>query len=139
MSTNVFRSVLRTSVPGDHRTAGRVSYATIGNTLTILEGRLFTVARGSAGTFTVSFGQSTNAQFFKGLVSANIECIVADPVAGTNANVRTALLQSVNTNATGSVTGFTFVTLNKSAVVADLADGDQFTFETITRDTEILA
>lgn len=139
MSTNRFRFSPRTNVPGDHRVSGRVQYTAAGNVLTIVEGKLFTVARSAAGTFAVTFGTSAaDSQFFKGFISANVEAIVADPVAGANGNVRQGLLTGITTASNGGVTGFTFVTLNKSGVVADLADGDQFIFEAVLRDTEIL-
>lgn len=132
MNGSSFRSQLRTNIPGDTRISGR--FNTNGATLTVLEGKKYVVDHQGTGLYRVRFGTSTSDLTpVKGLIACFATAVIAAPAT----NPRVLVVQTVDTNANGTIAGVTIAALNGSFALANLAANDDICFECIVRDTEI--
>ncbi len=135
MSFSALRSQLRTNIPGDTRISGRFNCDA--STLTVVEGTRYTVSKGATGLYQVRFGTSaTDIVAVLGLVACFASAQVASPDA---TNSRCIVVNSVDTNASGQVIGFTLAAINLTGALANMATDDDIHFECIVRDTEVRA
>lgn len=133
MSFSALRSQLRTNIPGDTRISGRFNCN--GSTLTVVEGTRYTLSKGATGLYQVRFGTSaTDIVAVLGLVACSASAQVATPNA---TNSRCIVVNSVDTNASGQVIGFTLAAVDQGGALANMATDDDIHFQCILRDTEV--
>lgn len=134
MGPNALRSQLRTNIPGDTRISGRFNTDGV-NQPSALEGKRYVVDRTGTGLYRVRFGNSTSELTPTiGLVACFATAVVATPNA---TNSRWIVVQSIVTNADGTIAGVVFGAINTSGALADLAANDDICFECIVRDTAV--
>lgn len=135
MSLSAFRSQLRTNIPGDTRISGRFNCN--GATLTVLEGKKYTVSKpATLGHYKVTFGPTTAEPTpVKGLVACFANAVIANPSAG---NSRWIVVHTVDLDANGNVAGVTLGAIDATGAFANMTANDDICFECIVRDTEIV-
>jgi len=133
MGPSALRSQLRTNIPGDTRVSGRFNVN--GATLTVLEGKRYVVDRTGTGLYRIRFGNSTSELTpVLGLVACFANAVIAAPDA---TNSRWIVVQSVVTNADGTIAGVILGALDATGVLANLIADDDICFECIVRDTAV--
>ena len=133
MGPSALRSQLRTNIPGDTRISG--CFNVNGATLTVLEGKRYVADRTGTGLYRVRFGNSTTELTpVLGLVACFANAVVAAPDA---TNSRWIVVQSIVTNADGTIAGVILGALDATGALANLTADDDICFECIVRDTAV--
>lgn len=133
MGPSALRSQLRTNIPGDTRVSGRFNTDGV-NAPSVLEGKRYVVDHTGTGLYRIRFGNSTSELT---PVLGLIACFATPVVALPATNPRWIVVQSIVTNADGTIAGVILGALDDAGALADLAANDDICFECIVRDTAV--